>query len=458
MLLFEYRSREFLRDVIRVGLLPVTVFVSVQQLTLAGDDAVSLVSEVNVSRVTDVDYSIEISGKIVTPSAAGDQQFPLKSTGEFQFQNHPFPSDAAAPFSLRAIRRFETASTSTTVGKDHTTDVALSSAYRTVYVSGSEQGLLPWSPGYALPRKQLDLLQMPFDILAASSLLPSTVVTPGDKWNTDAWLVPMLTGIEAVVQQSATCELKSIDDDTAVIAFAGSVDGAVQGSASKVSFSGSMTIDRALGIVASLNATQKEKRSPGPVSPGLDVTAIIQWTQTAAQLADSAPSTMPEGLPSDRQLQLYLQTPLKLRLRHSREWYLFHETPSVLMMRQLRDGNLVSQCNISGGITVPPKQHTPDTEFLADVTDSVRERKGRVALEKTVRDDGNWRIRHIQAVGDAAGQVIIWDYYLCSAATGEQFSIVFSHAKEDENLFGEEASNMLSTLQIARRRPLLPFR
>lgn len=434
------------------------VFVCLTHLpsVFAADEITAVVlPEIQKPLTTDVDYRITISGEIVTPSADGPQRFPLKSSGAFLFQSRTFPGEEGGPFALRAVRRFETAATSTTVGKDHKTKVKLSPAYRSVTVSGSESGLIVWSPNFALPRKQLDLLQMPFDPLAVRSLLPADAVEPGDRWNTDAWLAPMLTGIDAVISQSATCELVAIDARSAIVKFSGEIDGAAQGSASEISFSGKMTINRNSGIVASFSALQKEKRSTGPVSPGLDVTANIKWTQSLSK--DGAKGAVAGRLPTEQQQHLVLQTPLKLQLRHSREWHMFHETSAVLMMRQLRDGNLVSQCNISRTVTVPPKQHTPDAEFSADVRASVAERKGTIQKEETVRDDDRWRIRHVRAVGDATGKGIIWDYYLCSAAAGEQFSIVFSHAVDDEKAFRDEAVKLLSTLQIARSRPALPF-
>lgn len=408
----------------------------------------------------DVEYSININGTIETPSEAGPQKFPLKSTGEFRFRNFPgAPIDGAVgPFALRAVRLFESAATTTVVNSDHTTEVDLPAPYRTLFVAGSSRGLVQWSPRYALPRRQLDLVQMPFDVLAVTALLPTSDVKVGEKWNTEPWLVPMLTGVEAVVEQTATCELVEANLDQATISVQGKVNGAVHGSAVNATFSATMTFDRKAGIVTSFSATQKEQRSAGPVSPGLNVVATLSWTQTPLKAAESPPVAIPETLPADSQLQLALQTPLKLQLRHSREWHLFHETSAVMMIRQLRNGTLISQCNISTAITVPPKQHTPDREFLADVTESVRERKGQILEEETVRDDNRWRIRHIRAVGNAGGKQIVWDYYLCAAVTGQQFSLVFSHAAADDELFADEASKLLETLQIARPRPALPFR
>ena len=88
------------RVLVGVWLFLVTVFMVAEQPASADDAVASLLSEVDDTGVTDVDYHIEISGKIITPSADGDREFALKSTGEFRLRNHPFPSDAGGPFSL----------------------------------------------------------------------------------------------------------------------------------------------------------------------------------------------------------------------------------------------------------------------------------------------------------------------------------------------------------------------
>ena len=408
--------------------------------------------------VSAIDYRIEIRGEIRTPHSEGVRAWPMESRGAFRFAQRSLPTDLGGPFTLRAVRRFSAAGTQTTVGTGTNTSVSLSKSYRTIHTFGSDRGLVHVSPKYALPRQQLDLLQMPCDVLVVAALLPSAAVSVGDKWNTDDWVMPMMTGVEAVIEQSATCELKSVNGATALVLFTGRVHGATLGSETTASISGEFTVDRKSGLITSLKATQKEERSPGSVSPGLDVTAAIVWAQTPRSLDSVTLPEMTETAPSDRARLLLLQTPLKLQLTHSREWHLFHETPSVLMMRQLRDGNLISQCNISSGVTVQPKQHTPDSEFLSDVTDSVKERNGRVVEQETVRDDDQWRIRHIRAIGAASDKVIVWDYYLCTTGTGEQFSMVFSHAQDDAELFGDEATKLLAGLQNARKRPALPFR
>lgn len=416
----------------------------------AFDESVRLAASLNTSATTDVDYEINISGQIITPSEDGPNQFPLSSKGVFRFEQSLAAATAKGPASIGGVRIFSSANTTTTVGKEHVTKVSLPDTYRTIQVCGSGNELIAYSADYLLTRPHLDLIQMPFDPMAINSLLPGGSVEPGDKWNTDAWLMPMLTGIETAIDQSATCTLKSITPEKAVVFFTGKISGAVHGSAANVGYSGELTLDRKRGIVTSFRGQQKEKRTPGPVSPGLNITANIRWEQVESKRQVETPTKAPNNPPAEK-LQLVFQTPLKLQLRHSREWHIFHETPAVTMLRQLRNGSLVSQCNISAAITVPPKQHTPDKEFRKDVDSSVSERKGTIVTENTIRDDSQWRIRHVAAIGDASGDVIKWDYYLCSAASGEQFSIVFSHSESDDVEFGEEAQTLLSTLKVVNK-------
>ena len=211
------------------------------------------------------------------------------------------------------------------------------------------------------------------------------------------------------------CRLTELTDDEARVQLEGSIEGAVTGSASHVNFAGSLKIDRQAGIISNAKITMKEKRTAGPVSPGIDVTAEIQWSQDLVVQKESTGSI---SKPSGQQLLLSAKAPGNLRFRHSREWHLFHETPSVMMLRMLRDGRLIGQANFSQAATVKPGTNTPDEEFGADIRASVSERKGKILQEQTVRDRDGWRLRHIQATGAAGGKTILWDYFLCSGSSG----------------------------------------
>ena len=129
------------------------------------------------------------------------------------------------------------------------------------------------------------------------------------------------------------------------------------------------------------------------------------------------------------------------------------------MLRLLKNGQLIGQANFSKGTTVKPGEHTSDAEFDQDIGASVSERKGRVLQSQTVPVQKGWRFRQVQATGAAAKKTILWDYFLCSADSGQQFSVVFSHASEDAADFEAEPLKLLQNFTLPkRRRPALPFR
>jgi hypothetical protein len=436
-------------------LLPVTC---AQQEVAAKSDAEGTESPFAVSidadRVTQFDCRVGITGTLTTPATNGARKWVLDSQADFSFSQRRLPSELSGPLALQALRQYSKAEARTSVGKDHETKTTLPRDNSLIHIRGADTGLSVAAAALPLSRGQYDLLQMPCDPLPCSSLLPSRNVTVGEKWNTDAWVFPRLVGFEAVTDQTLSCELKSLTGDVAEIHFQGTADGAVLGSASSVELTGMLTLDTKSRMLTRLSCQMKEKRSPGPVSPGLDVSVNVSWTQSLTGAA-KVPAELNESLFSR---PLALQTPWHLVFSHSSEWHVFNQTEGVIMLRQIRDGALISQCNISAGVVMPAGQHTADADFRSDVEAAILTRSGQLTSEETVRDDKQWRMRHLRASGSVNNVEIIWDYYLCAAASGEQFSLMFSHGAADNEAFGDESTQLLNSLSLARRRPALPFR
>ena len=453
-------ARQSVSTWLRVGscvvLLLTATIAAEENSGVPGDDgiAASLSVRIDPGLVTLFECHVTINGTLITPAAEGVRQWELDSRADFRFLQRQLPSKLRGPVALQAIRKYSQASTITRVGRDHETNTTLPEANSLVYVRGTDDGLNAAAAAQPLSRGEFDLLQMPCDPLPCASLLPSRAVTVGEKWNTDAWVLPRLAGLEAATDHSLSCELKSLEGDVAQIYFVGTARGAVLGSASAVELVGTLKLDTNSRLVTELKCEMKEKRSAGPISPGLNASVSIDWTQTVVD-ARKIPSEIDESW-FDHPLSL--KTPWRLIFHHSKEWHIFNQTSQVIMLRQIRDGALISQCNISAGVAMPPGQHTPDADFRSDVESAIRARGGQIVGEDTVRTDNEWRIRHVQASGNISDLEIVWDYYLCTAASGDQFSLLFSHSANDTKSFGDEPDRLLSSLSLARRRPALPFR
>ena len=418
------------------------------------DDGVSLIDQADSKRTTHVNYSMLIKGKLTTPAANGTTDWDLNSSAKFEFDQRRFASDSVGPFALKAVRQFQQAETSSLVGKDHKNLVSLPAQSRLIHVYGGDLQLIQLSPEVRLTRPQLDLLQFPCDPLAATGLLPDRNLKDiAEKWNADTWVVPMLTGIDASVSQSATCQLKSLTPAKAVITFECKGTGAITGSSTEIALNGEMEFDRKNAVIRQLKATLAEKRSPGTISPGLDVTAEIQWTQESTTAPSPLAADMPLSIPEERQLLLTLVTPWRVLMLHSRDWHIFHETADLVMLRMLYEGSLVAQCNISSAPLMAAGKFTPESDYQAEVDRALTERGGRIRASEVEPDQNGWRIHHVQAIGEANKKTLVWDYYLCTTKAGEQISLVFSHAEEDDKVFAGVAEQMLKSLTIRSTRP-----
>lgn len=406
------------------------------------------------SGATHVSYSLKISGTLKTPAKDGEAPWKMESDAKFEFDQKRYASDKTGSHGIRAARRFQAAETHLTVAGGHKTEIILPERSRLIYLYGAELQLTQLSPDVRLTREQADLLQFPCDPLAAMGLLPDRKLTSeSEKWNTASWVVPMLAGIDASVKQEASCQLKSLSPTEAVIEFSCTGSGAVTGSSTEVQITGEMVFDRKARLIRELKATLKEKRTAGTVSPGLDVVAEVAWTQSAGKGDENLPDAIPATEPDSRQLLLTLVTPWRILMLHDRSWHVFHETNELVMLRMLHEGALVAQCNISSAPLLTPGSFTPEEKFLEEVQKSVTERGGIISGSKVTADRNGWRIHHVEAKGEANQKELIWDYYLCAAANGEQISLVFSHTSADSKVFEGRAEQFLGSLTTRPSRP-----
>lgn len=442
-----------------LALIGTTTAIADEATVVTDEDAgILLVEAADSGRATHVNYSLQIKGTLSTPSSSGTTDWDLNSAATFEFDQRRFPSDAPGPLAIRATRYFQEARTSSVVGKDHKNAVILPLQSRLIHIHGGEMQLVQLSPDVRLTRPQLDLLQFPCDPLAVTGLLPGrSLKSKSEKWNADDWVVPMLVGIDAAVTQSATCEIKSLTEQEAVILFQCNGTGAITGSPTEVSLKGEMIVDRKASLVSQLKATMTEKRGAGTVSPGLNVTAEIRWTQQIVKEQSSLPETMPDTLPEDRQLLLTLVTPWRVLLLHDRNWHIFHETSELVMLRMLHNGTLLAQCNIASAPLMAAGKFTSESEYLADIDKALKERAGTITASEVLPDQNGWRIHHVTASGEANKKNLVWDYFLCTTKSGEQLSLVFSHAEEDDAVFGDEALQMVRSLTIRSSRPKVPL-
>ena len=334
---------------------------------------------------------------------------------------------------MRSVRNYSKAQTNAQVGPQKT-ETRIPDSLRTLIARGRDEGLEFYHLDRSLNRTTLDMLSMPCDTLPCIALLPDTEIEVGESWVPPVWAVQMLCGVEAVLENTVKCQLKSANKKEAVIGVVGTISGATYGARCELAVSGTMHYDMVNRRIDRVAFRQAENRSVGAVSPGMEIVSTIKWTRSPSKISSPLTDQFVAGIPlepKEKQGMLQFTTPWKVSFLHDRNWHVFHTTPAICVLRLVENGSLVAQINVSEVAKQPPGQHTSEEQFQNDIRVSLGERLSKISKAELVNtNDGRWLYRVI-ANGEANNQKLTWIYYLCAAPDGRQTSFVFSLADAD---------------------------
>ena len=393
-----------------------------------------------------VTASARIKGTLKTPTADGPENvFKLDSTASYEFHERRMTNDLPGAMAMRAVRKYKRAESRTSVG-DHKTSSKLDPTLSLIIAEGRAAGVLFYNPKKQLTRESLDLLSSPADPLAIAGMLPTEEVTIGEKWNPDQWVLQMLCDVEAVAKSKLTCKLVSVSRKQARVTFDGEIEGASVGAAAMIKVKGEYVCDLDAGYINRFRVTRTEERSAGTVSPGLDVEVTVTCDRKREKADLPANSTIADE-PTEQQLQLVYRAPWGIELKHGREWHVFSDNDRLAVLRMIRDGNLVAQCNVAKIAPVKPGTHTPERQFMADIQHSLGDRVAELKSGGIVQEQPNYLFNAV-ATGQSDETKMQWSYYLCAAASGQQVSMVYSIAQADVEKVGKVPETVARTISF----------
>ena len=415
---------------------------------------VRLVEDPRAERLLEVTASLEVKGRVLAPVGVDRVvPLPLLGTARLAWQTRRLKPAGEFHGSLRAVRSFASAVSSVRVDR-RTTESSLSPSRRTIVSEGTPSGLRHYSLEGALSGDENELLGLPADPLALLGLLPLGQVPHDHSWTPGRWTLPLVTGLDAITGGTLKGRLIKVTDTTALALIEGTADGAAGGARSKVTFSGTLLFDHQLGFLKQATITIEEHRQAGPVSPGLEVVAVVRIDRKpvtgTVRLKPGVVRSCPNQ-PTSARLELTLETPGRGRLRHDRNWHIFHQTPEVAILRRLERGQLVAQCNLSKAPRVPAGKMTGRDEFLRDVKAALGPRLRELVSVEPLRSPTSpkaqtgWRIT---ATGIDHGLPMHWFYYLCTHPSGRQLSLVFAVETDRIKGWRDRDRGMVSQLEI----------
>jgi len=415
----------------------------------------SLKESIPEQRTYVVSSGMSVSGNLKTPTGGG-KSFSLKLdvSGQFQFHSRRLPSAGRDAAAMRAVREYAIAKANIKVN-DRTTTSQLPQRRRIIVAHGRRDGAVLYSPKELLNSDELELLKTPGDCLSIVALLPQNEVEVGDSWNPPSWVLQMMTGVEATLKSELTCKLDSVSNNVAKIRFDGSIEGAVLGANTKLAVTGACIFDIKQAFVSEWEIQQTEKRDVGAVSPGIDVTAKVRSRRAVTSKRPALPDGLIDSIPLDPPAQatlLRFDSPWNIQFSFGRDWHVFHQTTEVAVLRLLHQGGLLAQCNVSQVPSVGPGEHTPESQFQADVRAALGTRFERIQRAEQIKTDDRRYLYRVTAVGKSNNIPMTWFYYICASPEGRQLALSFAVETKQLETFANRDLDLVQRIKFLPRR------
>lgn len=420
-------------------------------LAVASEGPYLLSEPANATTIESVEIRVNISGTAEFAIEKGKSlSHPLAADAVLKYRERRLPGSGRDAEALRSLRHYDSLETRISIA-DHVTSSRLDNDRRLVVAEGRREGVLLYSPSGPLTAADLELLRAPGDTLCLLGLLPPKAVAVGEKWSPGSWVGQMLTDIEAASQSDLSCTLQSVTDGKAKVTFEGNMVGATAASSATVKIQGWYVFDLKRQRLAQAEIEQTEKRSVGPISPGMNVTAkaIVSRTPTddANGITEEAAAAVPLEPPAAL-IQLRFRAPWNVEFNHDRDWHIFQQSAQIGVLRLLEKGVFVAQCNLSPVRPAAPGEHVAEKQFEDDIRASIGPRlKSLKKGEVIPTDDGRFLYR-VTAVGESNNVPVTWIYYLCAAPNGSQVSFVFAVETALLDRLGNRDRQMLNSLRF----------
>lgn len=422
------------------------IFVSVLSIALGGGlvqpilaaEKIELTESATDQRPFRITVHMDLEGQVQT--AIGDAKaasMKLAGSANLKFHERRLVSLGRDAAGFRGLRFYDQAELVSEVA-DRKTEASLRANMRHIVAEGQVEGLRLYSPNGPLTYEEIELLRPPVDSLTALSLLPADRVEVGEKWEVPRWSYQFLTGLEAIEKGNVTCTLLSIDNQLCKVTFTGEVVGGTLGASTQIALQGHFLYDLKERCLTEIELNQTENRAIGAASPGLKVTAKATLKRHPIESLDALNEAMISAVPRvpDRGLLLLLldSTEWGAKIYHDRQWHLFHQSPTVSVLRFMDKGTLVAQCNVSPIGAAPAGKHISEKQFQQDVQKAIGPEFRQIDKVDVIPTKDQRYILRVASSGEAIQKTskgvqkipVSWIYYLVAHPDGRQIVLVFT--------------------------------
>ena len=396
-----------------------------------------------------IQTTLKADGHLKVDGEGESNELPIRVWGSLRYRQ--VTVDSPANKSPLIVRLFQAAKADIVVdGRPDSSE--LSPLRRLIALREIEGDYVAYSPQGPLTRGDLELISVQCDPAIVRQLLPTRSLKLGESWRADEKLLADVCGLEAITASDVKCKLLSARRDVAEIQLEGKAEGISLSAKSELQIEGTLTFDRTRNSLSRISVTIQEKRDAGLFAPGFDMEAHIESTISPARPPKELSAESLAGLraePESAALAIEFASPtMGIALVHQRDWRVTMHRRDLLVMRLVRDGTFVAQCNVTPAGKASEDREKDATKFQSQVAAAVGKNAGQIDEISTAQTELGTDILRVTANGQSGETPITWVYYLLTQKDGTRMAVVFTLASEQLKAFGGSDHDLIGSLRM----------
>lgn len=302
-----------------------------------------------------------------------------------------------------------------------------------------------------LTRDELDLVNVQGNTLLLDHILPNKSVKVGDSWKQSPDTMALLLQLDLVFNLDIQTTLTDVQKNVAILETKGWIEGSYEGNTSKINVTGKAFFDVTRGRILWFGMVIEEKKTAGYVTPGMDVTAKIQYKIKPLEESKNLTSDATSKLAFDESqygLILFEDPGKTWKFVLTPDWEPMDQNKFQSNFRLLRDGELVAQCTVAKVQNPKISMDTKPEDFANAVKEMLKENFQSILDVKTLKSaDGS----DIYRVDVAAKYEDLDLRYICYLITQKdekdpkQYTMIFTLEDELTEKFGEANEQMIQS-------------
>ena len=302
-----------------------------------------------------------------------------------------------------------------------------------------------------LTRDELDLINVQGNTLLLDHILPNKSVKVGDSWKQSPDTMAILLQLDLVFNLDIQTTLTEVKKNVAILETKGWIEGSCEGSTSKINVTGKAFFDVTRGRILWFGMVIEEKRTAGYVTPGMDVTAKVQYKIKPLDESKNLTSDATSKLTFDEAqygLILFEDPGDAWKFVLTPDWEPMNQNKYQSNFRLLREGELVAQCTVAKVQTPKISQNMKPDEFANEVKEMLKDNFQSILDVKTLKSADGSDVYRVDVAAKYEGLDLRYICYLITqkdAKEPKQYTMIFTLEDELLEKFSDANEQMIQS-------------